>query len=301
MIDGVGGHDGGEVAAQIAQDSIVKYLEKYPNGERLDLLKQAVICANNNIFEERQNKENLTNMSCVLTAVLIEIEKHQINMVHIGDTRLYQYQNDKLQKLSHDHSLIGYREEIGELTENEAMRHPQRNIISRDVGSAKHDIGDDNFIESSIFNLMPNSILLLCSDGLSDMITSVQIIELLQSNITVENKVTELINAANTQEGRDNITVVLIEYKKDSTKTTVVDQSNDSNKGVSGIVQQSVIQSSNNWLFLILTGMGVFVLGLIIGWFIAKQYYSTQRINNNYDYIIDNKSLNTSKCLRLYW
>ncbi len=134
-IDGVGGYEGGEIAAEIARKSIVEYLESYANGERIDLLKQAVIYANNNIFTERKNQPQYANMSCVLTAIIVEINERRINMAHVGDTRLYQYSNGEIQKLSHDHSLVGYREEIGELSEEEAMKHPQRNIIGRDVGS----------------------------------------------------------------------------------------------------------------------------------------------------------------------
>ena len=74
-------------------------------------------------------------MSCVLTAALIDLNAMRINMAHVGDTRLYQFTDGHIEKLSHDHSLVGYREEIGELTEEEAMTHPNRNIISKDLGS----------------------------------------------------------------------------------------------------------------------------------------------------------------------
>ncbi|GHV23550.1 protein-serine/threonine phosphatase [Clostridia bacterium] len=218
-IDGVGGYEGGEVAAGIAQKTMVEYLEKYPNGERLDLLKQAVVFANNSIFKERQKLEKYAQMSCVLTAVVVEVEKKQINMVHVGDTRLYQYHKDELQKLSHDHSLVGYREEIGDLTEEEAMHHPQRNVISRDVGSEHHEIGDRDFLEAAVFPLLPDTTLLLCSDGLCDMITSAQITEVLQQKNSLEDKAEKLIEKANEAGGKDNITVVLVRM---SAITTVV-------------------------------------------------------------------------------
>jgi len=95
-IDGVGGYDGGERAAEIAKENIVAYLRRHPNGERLDLLKQAVVEANNKIEDERQTKKKFPNMACVLTACLVEVEKKRINMVHVGDTRLYQYYNNAL-------------------------------------------------------------------------------------------------------------------------------------------------------------------------------------------------------------
>lgn len=210
-IDGVGGYEGGEVAAELAQKNIVKYLETYPNGERLDLLKQAVIFANNAIFDERKRSANLCNMSCVLTAALIEVENRRINMAHVGDTRIYQYVDGVLTKLSHDHSLIGYREEIGELSEEEAMNHPQRNIIGRDVGSTRLESNANDYVEVASFPLEAHSSLMLCSDGLCDMITSQQMKSILEKNLPTEKKVDALIDAANQAGGKDNVTVVLVE------------------------------------------------------------------------------------------
>ena len=211
-IDGVGGYEGGEVAASLAQNCIVKYLETYPNGERLELLKQAVISANNTIFSERKEHPEYSNMGCVLTATLIEVENKRINMAHIGDTRLYQYADGSLVKLSHDHSYVGYMEEKGELTEEEAMRHPQRNVIGRDMGSRFLESSGDDYVELATFPLNPNSILMLCSDGLCDMITSEQMKTELEKDVTVQDKVANLIKEANNAGGRDNVTVVLVEF-----------------------------------------------------------------------------------------
>lgn len=211
VIDGVGGYEGGEVASAIAQKTIVEYLENYANGERIDLLKQAVISANNSIYEERQKNPDISNMSCVLTAVIVELEQRRINMAHVGDTRLYQYHNDELVKLSHDHSPVGYREEIGELTEEEAMHHSQRNVISRDVGSQQIVGTDSELIEAQTFHLEPQSTLLMCSDGLCDMITSAQMKDILRKDASLEEKVNMLIDEANKAGGKDNVTVVLVD------------------------------------------------------------------------------------------
>lgn len=226
-IDGVGGYEGGEVAAAIAQETVAEYLRKYPNGERLSLLKQAVAEANNKIAEQRIVQPRLASMSCVLTACLIELEMKRINMVHVGDTRLYEYRRGKLQKLSHDHSLVGYREEIGDLTEEQAMNHPQRNIIGRDVGSAFHGVDDNDFLEARTFPLHPNSILLLCSDGLSDMLRSFEITSVLEQSIPLAEKAGALIDLANERGGKDNITVVLVEYQDEE-----LTQENSGNKSV---------------------------------------------------------------------
>lgn len=212
-IDGVGGYEGGEVAAEIAQTEIPKYLHDFRNGERLELLKQAVVYANNAIFDRRQVDAARSSMSCVLTSAIIDAKRKVVDMVHVGDTRLYQYHHGELIKLSHDHSLIGYREEMGDLTEEQAMHHPQRNVISRDVGSAKHEIADRDFLEATEFPLLPNSIFLFCSDGLTDLITSKQIISILEKSLSLNLKAQELIDAANEAGGKDNVTVVLVEYQ----------------------------------------------------------------------------------------
>lgn len=211
-IDGVGGYEGGEIASALARDSIVEFLAQYPNGERLDLLKQAVVYANNTIFTQRKEQPQYAQMSCVLTAILVELKERRINMAHVGDTRLYEFSEEGIVKLSHDHSLVGYREEIGQLSELEAMHHPQRNLISRDVGSKYIDDSSDD-VEVAVFPLKSHSMLLLCSDGLTDMITSAQICDVLSEEVSVEQRAQNLIDAAKKAGGRDNVTVVLVDVQ----------------------------------------------------------------------------------------
>lgn len=210
-IDGVGGYDGGEVAAAIARRTIIDYLDSYPNGERADLIKQAVVEANNAINRERIKDTEHPNMSCVMTAAIVDTKNGYLHMAHIGDTRLYQYANGKIEKLSHDHSLVGYREEIGDLTEEEAMHHPERNVIDRDAGSQILDFNTD-FVETDSFPLISNSTYIICSDGLSDMLTSSMMIDILKCELSLEERVDALINKANEEGGKDNITVVMIDY-----------------------------------------------------------------------------------------
>lgn len=214
VIDGVGGYEGGEVAAEIAQKEIPFYLKEFNRGERLELLKQAVVCANNAIFDRRQLDTARPNMSCVLTSALIDADRKVIDMVHVGDTRMYQYHNGELLKLSHDHSYVGYCEEIGELTEEQAMNHPRRNEISRAVGEERHGVSDQSFLEAVEHPLLPDSILLLCSDGLTDLVTSAQIVSILEQeqDDSLEEKTKQLVNVAKEAGGKDNITVVLVEY-----------------------------------------------------------------------------------------
>ena len=226
VIDGVGGYEGGEVAAEIAQREIPSYLKEFNRGERLELLKQAVVCANNAIFDRRHLDTERPNMGCVLTSVIIDDSRKVIDMVHVGDTRLYQFNKGELIKLSHDHSFVGYCEEIGDLTEEQAMHHPRRNEISRSVGEERHGVNDQGFLEAVEFPLLPNSTFLLCSDGLTDLITSKQIIGILEQAVSLEEKTQALINAANEAGGKDNVTVVLVEYQAEEVSSAEVEAEN---------------------------------------------------------------------------
>lgn len=286
-IDGVGGYDGGEIASGLAQKLIVEYLENYSNGERLELLKQAVIYANNTIFSERKNLQHYSSMSCVLTAVLVEIEGRRINMAHVGDTRLYQFANNQLVKLSHDHSLVGYREEIGELTEEEAMKHPQRNVIGRDIGSTFLENGNTDYVETATFPLLPHSTLLLCSDGLCDMVTSSQMADILQQPISIEDKVNALITAANNAGGKDNVTVILVENEFDEESQTIVEDavkqidSKDVGHKEINMLRQTIEKSYNKhkvrtWIWIIvvvIVMISSFLIGRLCGHKIIPQEF----------------------------
>lgn len=297
-IDGVGGYEGGEIAAELARKSIIEYLERYPNGERLELLKQAVIFANNTIFYERQKQPQYANMGCVLTAALIEVREQRINMAHIGDTRLYQFSNGVLTKLSHDHSLVGYREEIGILTEVEAMNHPQRNVIGRDVGSKLLGSSGDDYVEATSFPLISNSMLLLCSDGLSDMITSKQMTSILLTDNNVCDKASMLIDAANVAGGKDNITVVLIDVDiEDSPQimTFTEEKIDDVENGIERISEhKDDVLKSNNKIYYLLVGLLLLISGYFLGVYITHRISppALQADPVNYDdYLVAAKKL----------
>lgn len=212
VADGLGGCEKGEVASKLAVETIVTYLKAYRNGDRLELLRQAVIAANNAIIEKQKELSDASNMSTVITVSIFDSIAHLVYMAHVGDTRLYQFTHDEgLVKLSHDHTLVGYKEEQGELTEIEAMSHPKRNEISNLLGAAYVDVNSKNFVEINSFDLLSQSYYLLCSDGLYDMITSNEICKILGSDDNISEKTKKLIDKSNEVGGKDNVTVVLIE------------------------------------------------------------------------------------------
>ncbi|GAB3540600.1 hypothetical protein GCM10027577_04730 [Spirosoma fluminis] len=218
VIDGVGGYAGGDRAAAIARESIERYMAK-PNGDPLSMLQEAVVFANNQINEQRQQEARLGQMCCVLTAAVANADTGKLYFVHVGDTRLYRYRQGTLEKLTHDHSLVGIREDANELTEAEAMQHPRRNEILREVGSIQHRVDDPEFLESGETDFQPGDQLLFCSDGLTDMITQAQITSVLRQSIPLEQQLSELIRLANLQGGNDNITVVLATNRAESSET----------------------------------------------------------------------------------
>ncbi|GAB3745629.1 PP2C family protein-serine/threonine phosphatase [Spirosoma pomorum] len=208
VIDGVGGYAGGERASAIAKESIQQYMAT-PKGDTLTMLREAVVFANNQIDAERQQKPELDQMCCVLTAAFADAAAGKVYYVHVGDTRMYRYRNDELEKITLDHSLVGEREDANELSEAEAMEHPHRNVVLRTVGSGMHRIDDPEFMDSGETDFLPGDLLLLCSDGLTDMLTRSQIRGILNRPLSPEEQIRDLIQLANQQGGKDNITIVL--------------------------------------------------------------------------------------------
>ena len=211
-VDGVGGNGGGDVAANLAVRCISEHLyESKQTTYSLDALQAAVIFANNSIYAQHYNPW-LSQMSCVLTAALINLEDGKMDVCHVGDTRMYMLKNDVMTKVTSDHSLIGPLEESGQYTEEQAMKHPQRNIITRSVGKDILHWGTE-YIQTHTLHLKPCT-LLLCSDGLYDMVHSSQMKRILQEPIPAEKRVEKLIDAALEAGGKDNVTVIVIDLMK---------------------------------------------------------------------------------------
>ena len=220
-IDGIGGYEGGEVAARIARDVIIEETTSHPGVDCLELLKHAVTKANNAIVEHKKADPDRSRMGCVISSAIIAPDKMRVYMVHVGDSRLYQYTaSDGLKKLSHDHSLVGYREEIGMLTEEQAMHHPQRNIIERSLGDELHNPDDPNFLDAGIFPIFEPTQYLFCSDGLSDTLYSAEIASVLATDADARTEVTRLIDMANDAGGKDNITAVIAKVSMPIVNTT---------------------------------------------------------------------------------
>jgi serine/threonine protein phosphatase PrpC len=208
VVDGVGGHAAGERAADIAFDVLRTRLSAPGAIERR--LREAITEANNEIFRQAASHPEWHGMACVLTAVVLE--GGQAVVGHVGDTRLYKLRAGRIQKLTRDHSPVGEREDDRELSELEAMRHPRRNEVYRDVGSERHAASDDGFVDVFRVPFEADAALLLCSDGLTDCVTSGGIREIVEDAAgNPEAVVQGLVQAANRAGGKDNVTAVYVE------------------------------------------------------------------------------------------
>jgi serine/threonine protein phosphatase PrpC len=217
VIDGVGGYEGGEVAAAIAQQSILAYL-KIPSGEVLTMMREALASANEKIFYEKTHGGKNASMACVVTLALVNPAQNKFYYAHVGDTRLYLFRDKSLVKVTKDHSFVGYLEDTGRITEEAAMQHPKRNEINKALGFEAPLPNPGEYIETGESPFLPGDTLLLCSDGLSDMIGSAVMSSILSNGDTLEGKCQSLVDAANKAGGKDNITVVLVQHTKKPVK-----------------------------------------------------------------------------------
>jgi serine/threonine protein phosphatase PrpC len=212
VVDGVGGHAAGELAAQTAVETIRESIAgstARPTAPSERRVREAIAAANNRIFELAGRNGATKGMACVLTLAIVE--EGQITIGHVGDSRLYLIWNGVIRKLTSDHSPVGRDEDAGELSEEEAMRHPRRNEVFRDVGTALRAPGDDGFIEVRKCRFHRDAAILLCSDGLTDHLSSARVREVVGRYDGDPARVANaLVEEANEAGGRDNITAVFV-------------------------------------------------------------------------------------------
>jgi PPM family protein phosphatase len=209
VIDGVGGQAAGEKAAETALTTVRARLER-ETGPVEDRVREAIALANNEIHRLASLRPEWHGMACVLTIAVVD--NGDVVIGHVGDTRLYKLRAGRIDKLTPDHSPVGEREDAGELAEFDAMQHPRRNEVYRDVGSEHHDPHDPQFIDVFRQPFESDSALLLCSDGLTDLVTSTTIVDIVSDFAGHPYEIVRaLIDAANAAGGKDNVTVVYAE------------------------------------------------------------------------------------------
>lgn len=207
IADGMGGHNCGEVASRMAVDFISNYVQK--DGNRLfssqnieEKLKKLVEDTNTTVFETSLKNPEASGMGTTLTMAVIAGEKATV--AHVGDSRLYLMRDEIIQQITEDHTYIWELIKKGSLTREEAEVHPRKHVITRAIGSSP-----DLEVDMLTLEIQDEDILLLCTDGLTNMIGDDEIYRILKDN-EPEAACEGLIEAAKSKGGEDNITVIVI-------------------------------------------------------------------------------------------
>lgn len=200
VADGMGGARAGEVASRVAIDTFQRAMPEAGSSEQR--LADRVREANLAIYERARSEPELEGMGTTLTAAYLD-DAH-VAIAHVGDSRAYLFRDGKLQRLTRDHSLVDELVRQGKLTEAQAAEHPQRSVITRALGVER-----EVEVDTWSYPARAGDVLLLCSDGLTSMISEDRIAKVLGSTDELDRAGARLIEDANAAGGRDNITVVL--------------------------------------------------------------------------------------------
>ena len=203
VADGMGGHRAGEYASRIAVETVAQEVRKGIEQEPEATLKQAITAANERLLATAKQDESMKGMGTTL--VVATVVDKTLYFANVGDSRLY-VMNDVIRQLSTDHSLVQEMVRLGGINPEEAKYHPDKNIITRAVG-AKETVEVD-FYE---YRLKKGDIILMCTDGLTNMVEDEEILHITKSSRDVVETVERLIRKANENGGNDNIGVVVAE------------------------------------------------------------------------------------------
>lgn len=204
IADGMGGHNAGEVASKMAVDNILKFIkkniDKYPMSE---IIIEAFKKANNVVYEYACKNEKMYGMGTTVTACLIS--QNLLYIANVGDSSCFFIDDIGIRKITKDHSLVQQLLDEGSITEEQAMHHPNKNIITRAVGTS-------NDLEVDLYDLSNNKYkyIVLCTDGLSNEVEKEDIYKIVTSSQDVNEACKELINLAKERGGKDNISVLIV-------------------------------------------------------------------------------------------
>lgn len=202
VADGMGGHNAGEVASEMAVSNVIKFVNDNINKFCDGTLEEAIKEVNSNIYNYSVSDNKLKGMGTTITSCLCYNNK--VIIANVGDSSCFGIKNDSVHKLTKDHSLVQQLLDAGSISETEAMNHPNKNIITRAVGTS-NDVEVDIFK----FNLDEYDKYLLCSDGLTNEVTIDEMNNILKREKDNKLACEYLVNEANKNGGRDNITVML--------------------------------------------------------------------------------------------
>ena len=220
VADGMGGHASGEIASRSALKAFgaaTHSLRRDSSEHIRDTLIEAVKKANNHVLKMAVSNDEYTGMGTTLTAVYLP-GNGTAYFCHVGDSRLYIYRDNTLEKRSHDHTYVEDLKDKGCITSEEAAIHPERHILMQAIG-----VEENIHVQCEIFSITPNDRLLICSDGLSDMVTDAEIAEIMLEADT-EICATNLLEKALNNGGRDNVSLILIDMAQSPKKAEEVSE-----------------------------------------------------------------------------
>lgn len=216
VADGMGGHLAGDVASATAVEVIRESSQSTDNIDA-EALAEMLRAANRAIWEKAGSDSNLRGMGTTCTLALLGDDTAQI--AHVGDSRAYLFRDGSLKQVTQDHTLVGRLVREGKLRPEEAERHPQRSIITRALG-----VDEQVDVDLMSVELADGDRLLLCSDGLSAMISSSDIEEVLRAHEDPQSAAENLVEKANEAGGEDNITVVVIDVGREGDRVPAVSE-----------------------------------------------------------------------------
>ena len=204
VADGMGGHNGGDTASVLCIDSMCEYIKGCTEEKVIPIMEGAIRHANNAIYEKSLTDPALSGMGTTVVAAVID--EGVLYVANVGDSRLYYVEGDELRQITEDHSLVEEMVKKGDLDRDEARFHPNKNIITRALGVGK--VIDIDYFE---LHTDKDGIVLLCSDGLSNMLSDQEILETINGNKDqADNIARALVDKANENGGKDNITVIVV-------------------------------------------------------------------------------------------
>jgi protein phosphatase len=221
VADGMGGHRHGEVASKLAVDTIRGFLGRVAGGEatmptlpesrlgrQANLLKMAVRLAHDEVMRAIREDGRLAGMGT--TVVALSLDGSTASVAHVGDSRAYLVRGGALQLLTQDHTWVNEQVVAGYLSEEQARAHPLKNVVTRALGGEAEVL-----VDVREFDVAPGDLYLLCSDGLTTMLSDPEIEERLRSGQAPDQICRQLVRDANHKGGLDNVTVVLLQVEED--------------------------------------------------------------------------------------
>lgn len=203
VADGMGGHKAGDMASKYTVETFVSLVKESTQKDPISIINNAVTKVNRMLLKKAAESIDYEGMGTTLVAATIY--DHVLRVANVGDSRLYVLGND-ITQITRDHSLVEEMVTLGEINREQARNHAQKNIITRAIG------GYDT-VEAEMFSvdLKPKDRILMCSDGLSNMVEDSEILKIVKMSPDIDTAVASLVQLANENGGKDNITVMIIE------------------------------------------------------------------------------------------